>query len=154
LKHRSFSPKTEYRIQSPTKCITITNSQNHKSPTAPTPTPAPPTAAPPTKASKSVKTMVYSLTVPNEYGYVVLGAGIGSVICNIVLAGPVMKGRSQLQVPLPNMYATPGVHKHADEFNRIQRSHQNYLEMLDSYIAMTLLGGLQYPIACAVGSEY
>ena len=99
-------------------------------------------------------TMVFTLTIPNEYGWVILGAGIGSAVCNIVLGGPVMKGRKNLDVPLPNLYATPGVHKHADEFNRIQRSHQNYMEMLDSYIAMTLLGGLKYPLACAVGSEY
>jgi len=98
--------------------------------------------------------MVYTLEVPNTYGWVVLGAGVGSVICNIVLGGPVMKARKQLDVPLPNLYATPGVHKHADEFNRIQRSHQNYMEMLDSYIAMTLLGGLQHPIACAVGTVF
>eukprot|EP00531_Pseudo-nitzschia_arenysensis_P016517 CAMPEP_0116137350 /NCGR_PEP_ID=MMETSP0329-20121206/12203_1 /TAXON_ID=697910 /ORGANISM="Pseudo-nitzschia arenysensis, Strain B593" /LENGTH=151 /DNA_ID=CAMNT_0003632263 /DNA_START=96 /DNA_END=551 /DNA_ORIENTATION=- len=96
--------------------------------------------------------MVYTLEVPNEYGWVVLGAGVGSIVCNIVLSGPVMKGRTELNVPYPNLYATPGVHKHADEFNRIQRSHQNYMEMLDSYIAMTLLGGLKYPLACAAGS--
>lgn len=96
--------------------------------------------------------MVFTLVVPNYYGYVVLGAGVGSFITNIYLSGAVMKGRKALDVPYPNLYATPGVHKHADEFNRIQRSHQNFLEMLDSYIAMTLLGGLQYPIACAVGT--
>jgi len=97
--------------------------------------------------------MVFTLTVPNEYGYVVLGAGVGSVVCNFFLSGPVMKARKELDVPLPNLYATPGVHKHADQFNRIQRSHQNYMEMLDSYIALTLIGGLKYPVACAVGSE-
>jgi glutathione S-transferase len=98
--------------------------------------------------------MVFTLIVPNEYGYVVLGAGIGAVVCNMVLSGPVMKGRQDLDVPYPNMYATPGVHKHADEFNRIQRSHQNFFEMLDSYIVLTLLGGLKHPIPCAAGSEY
>ena len=97
--------------------------------------------------------MVFTITVPNEYGWVVLGAGIGSIVTNIVLSAPVMKARKELDVPLPNLYATPGVHKHADEFNRIQRSHQNYLETIDSYIAMTLLGGLKYPLLCAAGSE-
>ena len=97
--------------------------------------------------------MVFTLTVPNEYGWVVLGAGFGSLLCNIVLSAPVSMGRKRLNVPYPNLYAVPGVHKHADEFNRIQRSHQNYMEMLDSYIAMTLLGGLKYPVACAVGCE-
>ena len=98
--------------------------------------------------------MVFTLTVPNEYGWVVLGAGIGSIVTNIFLSVPVSLARKNLNVPYPNLYAVPGVHKHADEFNRIQRSHQNYMEMLDSYIAMTLLGGLKYPIACAVGCEY
>ena len=97
--------------------------------------------------------MVLTITVPNEYGWVVLGAGIGSIVCNMVLGGPVMKARKELDVPLPNLYATPGVHKHADEFNRIQRSHQNYMETIDSYIAMTLLGGLKHPLACAAGSK-
>mmetsp|Transcript_1144 Transcript_1144/g.2701 ORF Transcript_1144/g.2701 Transcript_1144/m.2701 type:complete len:152 (+) Transcript_1144:99-554(+) len=96
--------------------------------------------------------MVLTITVSNEYGWVVLGAGIGSIVTNMVLSGPVMKARKDLDVPLPNLYATPGVHKHADEFNRIQRSHQNYLETIDSYIAMTLLGGLKHPIACAAGT--
>mmetsp|Transcript_4629 Transcript_4629/g.10128 ORF Transcript_4629/g.10128 Transcript_4629/m.10128 type:complete len:152 (+) Transcript_4629:188-643(+) len=98
--------------------------------------------------------MVFTLTVPNEYGWVVLGAGIGSAVCNIVLSGAVMKGRKELDVPYPNLYATPGFHKKADDFNRIQRSHQNYMEMLDSYIAMTLLGGLKHPISCAVGTIF
>ena len=98
--------------------------------------------------------MVYTLTVPNEYGWVVLGAGVGSVITNLYLSGPVMKARKDFSVPYPNLYATPGVHKQADDFNRVQRSHQNYMEMLDSYIAMTLLGGLKYPVACAIGCEF
>jgi len=48
--------------------------------------------------------------------------------------------------------ATPKHHKNADEFNRVQRGHQNFLEGNDSYAIMTLLGGLKYPIACAVGT--
>jgi len=98
---------------------------------------------------------LFTLEVPNQYGWVVLGAGIGSVLTNMVLSGPVMKARSEMNVPYPTLYAVPGIHgdkKQADAFNRIQRSHQNYFEMLDSYIAMTLLGGLKYPIACSLGS--
>jgi len=65
-----------------------------------------------------------------------------------------MKARKKYNVPYPNCYAVPGYHKNADEFNRVQRSHQNYMEGLDQYIAMTLLGGLKHPIACAVGSKF
>ena len=93
-----------------------------------------------------------AIEVSPNYGWVVLGAGIGSVITNFVLIGPVMAGRSRLKVPYPNAYATPGYHKDADEFNRIQRSHMNYIENIGGYTTMTLLGGLKYPLACAVGS--
>ena len=50
--------------------------------------------------------------------------------------------------------AVPKYHKHADEFNRVQRGHQNYLEGSDSYMIMTLLGGLKYPLVCAAGSLF
>lgn len=46
------------------------------------------------------------------------------------------------------------VHEKADDFNRAQRSHQNYQETVDQYAAMTLLGGLKHPIACAVGTIF
>ena len=55
-------------------------------------------------------------------------------------------------VQYPNLYATPKHHKHADEFNRVQRGHQNFLEGNDSYAIMTLLGGLKYPLVCAAGT--
>ena len=93
-----------------------------------------------------------ALEVAPEYGWVVLGAGLGPVIMNFYLSGPVMAARGRLDVPYPNCYAVPGVHKHADEFNRVQRSHQNYLENIGGYTVMTLLGGLKYPLACAVGT--
>mmetsp|Transcript_22419 Transcript_22419/g.62456 ORF Transcript_22419/g.62456 Transcript_22419/m.62456 type:complete len:151 (-) Transcript_22419:1214-1666(-) len=98
--------------------------------------------------------MVFTITVPNSYGWVVLGTGVGSYFCNFFLSFKVMKGRKDLKVPYPNLYATPGYHDKADEFNRIQRSHQNFLETLDSYIAMTLLGGLKHPVACAIGTVF
>jgi glutathione S-transferase len=97
---------------------------------------------------------LYTISVPPEYGWVILGAGIGSTITNIYLGGAVMEARRRLDIQLPNCYAAPGYHKNADEFNRVQRSHQNFLEYLDQYIAMTLLGGLKYPLACAIGSVF
>ena len=48
--------------------------------------------------------------------------------------------------------AVPKYHKNADEFNRVQRGHQNYLEGATAYSIMTLLGGLKYPLMCAGGS--
>lgn len=89
--------------------------------------------------------------VPSSYGYVVLVVGIGSVVVPMIMAGGVMKARREYDVPYPNLYATPGFHKHAEVFNRVQRGHQNMLESLSGVQCMTLLGGLKYPIANAAG---
>mmetsp|Transcript_4924 Transcript_4924/g.7425 ORF Transcript_4924/g.7425 Transcript_4924/m.7425 type:complete len:151 (+) Transcript_4924:34-486(+) len=96
--------------------------------------------------------MVISIDVPSEYGWVVLGAGLGPVITSIVLSGYVMGARKEFDVQYPNLYAVPKHHKNADAFNRVQRGHQNFLENSDSYTIMTLLGGLKNPIVCAAGS--
>ena len=50
------------------------------------------------------------------------------------------------------LLAVPKHHDKADEFNRVQRGHQNFLEGSDSFAIMTLLGGLMHPLACALGS--
>ncbi|CAJ1913480.1 unnamed protein product [Cylindrotheca closterium] len=93
-----------------------------------------------------------SIDVPAHYGWVVLGAGLAPAITNIVLSSFVMAARKEHNVQYPNLYAVPGFHKTADEFNRVQRGHQNYLEGSDSYSIMTLIGGLKHPIACAIGT--
>lgn len=95
--------------------------------------------------------MSITITVPPHYGWVVIGSGILPVVTSMVLSSDVMKARKKFDVQYPNLYA-PADNKHAEEFNRVQRGHQNYLEGVDSYSIMTLLGGLKHPIACAVGS--
>ncbi|KAL3917457.1 MAG: hypothetical protein SGILL_004705 [Bacillariaceae sp.] len=98
--------------------------------------------------------MSFTLSVPPAYGFVILGTGLGSFVANMMMSGKVMSAREQYKVEYPNLYAVPGFHKQADEFNRVQRGHQNYLEGVDSYVVMTLLGGLKFPIACAVGTVF
>ena len=95
---------------------------------------------------------LFTMSVPSTYGYVLLGACVLPFVTGMMLSTAVMDGRKRLDIQYPNLYGVPGVHKHADEFNRIQRGHQNYLEGLPLYIALTLVGGLKHPIACAVGS--
>ena len=95
--------------------------------------------------------MSLTFTVPQYYGFVVLGAGVLPFVTNMVVSGPVMAARKRLDVKLPNLYATPGFHKHHEEFNRIQRSHQNMLETVDQIAIMTLLGGLKHPIVATIG---
>lgn len=94
--------------------------------------------------------MPLEITLPDNYGYVILGCGVLPFITNAYMGGPVMKARKRLDVKYPNLYATPGYHKNAEEFNRIQRGHQNYFEVLTNFTAVSLLGGLKHPIICAV----
>ena len=95
-----------------------------------------------------------TISVPPEYGWVVLGAGIAPIVTSMYLGGQVMNARKKYNVEYPNLYAVPKHHDHADEFNRVQRGHQNYLEGCDSYVITTLIGGLKHPITCAVGSIF
>eukprot|EP00569_Conticribra_weissflogii_P005572 CAMPEP_0171349110 /NCGR_PEP_ID=MMETSP0878-20121228/32778_1 /TAXON_ID=67004 /ORGANISM="Thalassiosira weissflogii, Strain CCMP1336" /LENGTH=150 /DNA_ID=CAMNT_0011853659 /DNA_START=52 /DNA_END=504 /DNA_ORIENTATION=- len=93
-----------------------------------------------------------TITVPPSYGYVIIGAGILPVVTSLYLGSQVMAARKKFNVEYPNCYAVPKYHDHADEFNRVQRGHQNYLENIGGYTIMTLIGGLKHPISCAVGS--
>lgn len=95
--------------------------------------------------------MVFTLDFPSGYGWVLISAAVVPYVMSWIIAEDVMEARKRLEVDLPNLYAVPGVHKHATEFNRIQRGHQNYLETLPSHIVLTLVGGLLHPYACAIG---
>lgn len=81
----------------------------------------------------------------------ILRAPLASLlIYSFWMSGRVMKARKEFNVLYPNLYATPGYHKEADAFNRVQRGHQNSLELITSFTVTSLLGGLKYPIACSV----
>lgn len=61
-----------------------------------------------------------------------------------------MTARKDCDVQYPNLYAVPGFHKRADEFNRCQRGHQSFFETLPFVSAMGLAGGLKHPVAAAL----
>ena len=64
---------------------------------------------------------------------------------------PVMKARKEFGVEYPNLYATPGYHKEADAFNRVQRGHQAVLvESLPSFTISALVAGVCYPITMSI----
>ena len=65
-----------------------------------------------------------------------------------------MTARKKLDVQYPNLYGTPGFHKNADEFNRVQRGHQSIFESLDAFTFMALIGGIKFPIVCAVSGLF
>ena len=89
-----------------------------------------------------------TLQLPEHYGYVILTTVVGQFVTGQILGGTVMMARNKFNVPYPNMYATPGYHKEADAFNRVQRGHQNMLETLDTFSLLALIGGLKYVMCC------
>jgi glutathione S-transferase len=93
--------------------------------------------------------MVTSFEVPDNYGYVLLTCGILPAIITLPLAGRVMTARKKYDVQYPNLYATPGYHKEADAFNRVQRGHQKTFETLSDFRILSLIGGLAHPLTCA-----
>jgi glutathione S-transferase len=91
-----------------------------------------------------------TITVPSTYGYTILTCTVLPFITSTVMGSVVMEARKKFNVPYPNLYATPGLHKQADEFNRVQRGHQSLFEQLSSFMALSLLGGIKHPITTAV----
>jgi len=103
-------------------------------------------------ATSSTTSSLLSIKVPEQYGYVVLTAVVAQTITHLYLGSLVMKARKAFDVPYPNMYATPNVHKYADDFNRVQRGHQNYVENMSLFVAMALIGGLKHPQTVSIAS--
>ncbi|CAB9521156.1 microsomal glutathione S-transferase [Seminavis robusta] len=93
--------------------------------------------------------MVYEMSVPDQYGFVILACGVLPLFTNVYMSGSVMKARDSFDVKYPNLYGVPGVHKYADDFNRVQRGHQNYFEHLTHFTVISLIGGLKHPLTCA-----
>jgi glutathione S-transferase len=94
--------------------------------------------------------MTTSLQVPDKYGYVLLASAVGSLVTHFYLSNAVMKARADFGVEYPNLYATPSVHKKADDFNRVQRGHQSFCENLPLFLVFSLVGGLKHPVTAAV----
>jgi hypothetical protein len=59
------------------------------------------------KNSIDIITMTLTMQIPNEYGWVVLGAGVGPFITGVVLSSSVMSARTKFDVKYPNLYAVP-----------------------------------------------
>ena len=91
-----------------------------------------------------------TLTIPTTYGYTILTCAVLPAITSTVMGSMVMSARKKYSVPYPNLYGTPGFHKQADEFNRAQRGHQSMFEVITSFTALALLGGMKHPITTAV----
>lgn len=90
-----------------------------------------------------------SIEIPDQYGWVLLTVGALPTLTNFMMMGPVMVARKKYNVKYPNLYATPGHHEKADEFNRVQRGHQHLFETISDFRVNALIGGLKYPVLTA-----
>ena len=95
-----------------------------------------------------------TLSIPSTYGYTILTCAVLPAITTNVMGAMVMSARKKYNVPYPNLYGTPGFHKQADEFNRVQRGHQSSFEVITSFTALALLGGVKHPITAAVAGIF
>jgi glutathione S-transferase len=87
-----------------------------------------------------------TIQVPSTYGFVLATSIVLQFMTSMYMGGKVMEARKKFNVPYPNLYATPGYHKDADAFNRVQRGHQSYYETFGVFTLAALVGGLKYPL--------
>ncbi|MCJ1234564.1 hypothetical protein MMC14_002525 [Varicellaria rhodocarpa] len=95
--------------------------------------------------------MPITLTIPNEYGYVLLAATSTAVI-HYWHSNLVGSHRRAAGVSYPNAYAPASeaaISKEKYLFNCAQRAHANYLEALPSLLVTLLISGLKYPSVSA-----
>ena len=67
-----------------------------------------------------------AVELPADYKYV-LAVFASTFLMNTYLVVNVIKARKKYDIKYPLLYAPPD-HKHAKEFNCVQRAHQNTLE--------------------------
>ncbi|KZF21591.1 membrane-associated proteins in eicosanoid and glutathione metabolism [Xylona heveae TC161] len=96
--------------------------------------------------------MSLTLTVPSDYGFVVLAAA-STFFVGLWHGGIVGTFRKAAKVPYPNAYASPeqaAKETAAFQFNCAQRAHGNYLEHQPSVLIALLLSGVFYPRLAAL----
>jgi len=78
-------------------------------------------------------------SLPEGYGYVIFVA-VDSIFLNMWLATNVGKARKLHGVEYPTMYSPDN-----NQFNCVQRAHQNWLENYPQFLTVLFIGGLQHP---------
>ncbi|KAK3097173.1 hypothetical protein FSP39_007113 [Pinctada imbricata] len=82
--------------------------------------------------------------LPADFGWVVLVA-ISSIFMCMWKGFKVGAARKKYEVPYPTMYSD-----HSEQFNCIQRAHQNTLENYPQFLVLLVFGGLFAPKISAV----
>ena len=90
------------------------------------------------------------ITDMNEYCFV-LFVFVYSVILNIFLVMQVSKARKEHGIEYPNLYADRTIDGEvkANNFNQVQRAHQNTLEERDNILIMMAINGFFHPFLAA-----
>lgn len=97
------------------------------------------------------RTMALNLTIPAEYGYVLLAAA-GSTAVPLYHVLQVVKYRRLTDIRPPTLYASPSEAAASKEkylYNCAQRAHANFTENHPSFLTVLLIAGLQYPVTSA-----
>jgi len=82
--------------------------------------------------------------ISSDYGYVLLVVVLGWIFLQY-LAMKVMQARKKYDVKYPTLYSDK-----CDDFNCVQRAHQNTLEVYPQFLVFLLLAGIQAPRLSAV----
>ncbi|KAF2101124.1 membrane-associated proteins in eicosanoid and glutathione metabolism [Rhizodiscina lignyota] len=107
--------------------------------------------------------MSLSITLPKEYGYVLLTA-TATFFVSTWHGMRVAPFRKAAKMPYPNAYATTSDIDKADSeerkkamylFNCAQRAHANFMENYNSTLPAILIAGLKFPLtSAAVGAVW
>eukprot|EP01102_Stenamoeba_stenopodia_P004963 TRINITY_DN15463_c0_g1_i1.p1 TRINITY_DN15463_c0_g1~~TRINITY_DN15463_c0_g1_i1.p1 ORF type:complete len:161 (-),score=39.78 TRINITY_DN15463_c0_g1_i1:148-630(-) len=107
-----------------------------------------------------MRSLYYGGGYDSDFAYVLVVAVLAT-FQHIAFGIRVGLARRRFGVQPPTMYAVAGhrssasdgllelTEEQADEFNRIQRIHQNNVEVLPMFYILLLLAGLAYPILAA-----
>jgi len=86
------------------------------------------------------------LSLPEDYGYVIL-TGVGAIFMTMWKGFKVGAARKKYNVEYPDMYS-----KDSKIFNCIQRSHQNTLENIPTFMFLLTTAGFSHPkVSAAAG---
>lgn len=103
--------------------------------------------------------------LPKAYGAVILSSAVSSTIVLLILGFKVSAARAaakekalkdgdvdaEARFSYPKLYAE-GFSAEAKKFNCVQRSHQQALETYTQFVALSLIGGIKFPLTATAGA--
>lgn len=90
-----------------------------------------------------------SWSIPSDYAFVLFTVVLGTILINVWMSLKVGQARRKYNVKYPLAYA-PSDHPSANQFNCIQRAHQNTIENWPTFLALLLTSGLAFPRLAAL----